>query len=65
MGTCRICGLHTRPGEHLVMVHDEEVHRACVDAPVRPSRRRIGAWAAMGSGGQMAMGAPQREMPAD
>ncbi|MFZ4719889.1 MAG: hypothetical protein ACOYMR_10715 [Ilumatobacteraceae bacterium] len=61
MAICRICGLATRPEEHLVMVRDDEVHRACVDEPVGPKRRRIGAWAAFGSGGQMAMGAVQQD----
>lgn len=43
------------------MAGDEEFHLACVEAPATRRRRRLGAWAAMGSGGQMAMGETQRD----
>jgi len=60
MATCRVCGGDLRAGDDAVMAGDEEFHLACVEAPARRPRRRLGAWAAMGSGGQMAMGETQR-----
>jgi hypothetical protein len=63
MTTCRICGDEVRAGEDVVVLGDETIHAVCVEAPKGRSRRRVGAWAAFGSQGQMAMGDVQRENP--
>jgi hypothetical protein len=60
MTTCRICGDEVREGEDVVLIDDESVHAGCVEAP---TARRVGAWAAFGSRGQMAMGDVQRDNP--
>ena len=63
--TCRICGDLIRDGEDTVKVADDSLHVSCVDAPNVPKRRSVGAWAAFGSKGQMAMGVTQRDTPMD
>ena len=60
---CTACGLAVRNGDDLVIVGTRRFHNDCVIAPVAHARRRIGAWAAMGSRGQMAMGDVQRDPP--
>jgi hypothetical protein len=62
MTTCRFCGDEIRGGEDVVAV-DDESHASCAEAPNGRERRRVGAWAAYGSGGQMAMGEVQRDNP--
>ena len=63
MTACRVCGIEIRNGDASVFVHDEPLHLDCAQAPEEPKRRRLGLWAAMGSGGQMAMGDVQRGTP--
>ena len=60
MTACRVCGVEIREGEDIVIVDDERLHAGCVEAHKDPKRRRIGAWAAYGSRGQMDMGDVQR-----
>ena len=63
MTACRVCGIEIRNGDTSVFVHDEQLHVDCARPPETPRRRRLGLWAAMGSGGQMAMGDVQRDTP--
>jgi len=63
MTACRLCGLDIREQDDVVVNGDARWHAACVEAPTRTKRRRIGGWAAFGSKGQMAMGDPQRQTP--
>ncbi len=63
MATCRICRDEVREGEDVVLIDDEAVHTGCVEAPTGRKPRRVGAWAAFGSRGQMAMGDVQRDNP--
>ena len=63
MTTCRICGDEVREGEDVVLIDDEAIHAGCVEAPTGPKPRRVGAWAAFGSRGQMAMGDVLRDNP--
>lgn len=60
MTACRVCGAEIREGEDMVIVGDDPLHAGCVEAHTEPRRRRIGAWAAYGSRGQMDMGEVQR-----
>lgn len=59
--TCRVCGTGIRATDEVRWVHDEPLHAACIEAHQAPPRRKLGAWAAMGSRGQMAMGAVQQD----
>ncbi len=52
-----------RDDDDTIVVDGHRLHVACAEAPARPKRRKIGAWAAMGSRGQMAMGDVQRDTP--
>lgn len=61
MNVCRVCGIECRAEDETVFVNWVRIHVACAVAPTVPKRRRIGRWAAMGSGGQMALGAVQRD----
>lgn len=63
MSTCRACGIEVGERDDAVTVGDATLHASCVEARKGPKRRRIGAWAAMGSRGQMAMGEVQKDMP--
>jgi hypothetical protein len=63
MTTCRICGDEVPAGEDVVLIDDKAVHAGCVRAPKVRKSRRVGAWAAFGSPGQMAMGDVQRDNP--
>ena len=60
---CPICGIECRADDDTVVEGDHRMHAACVEAPTAPKRRKVGAWAAMGARGQMAMGDVQRETP--
>ncbi len=61
--TCRICGIGIRDSDDVIWAHDEPLHLGCTDAHKKAPRRRLGMWAAMGSGGQMAIGDVQRDTP--
>lgn len=63
MDTCRVCGAALRDDDDIVVLDEHKVHAACVEAHKEPKRRRVGAWAALGSRGQMAMGDVQRDTP--
>ena len=63
MAMCRVCGIEFRRSDATVFVHDEQLHIDCAQPPAATKRRRVGLWAAMGSGGQMAMGDVQRDTP--
>jgi hypothetical protein len=60
---CQICGIECRADDDAIVVNGHRLHAACAEAPVPPRRRKVGAWAAMGSRGQMAMGDVQRDTP--
>lgn len=64
MATCRVCGAEFRNGDDITLVGAGSarrgVHRACVEAPTPPRRRRPGSWIVMGSRQQMEMGPAQR-----
>ena len=60
---CPICGIECRADDDTVVAGDHRMHAACTEAPASPKRRKVGAWAAMGARGQMAMGDVQRETP--
>lgn len=60
---CPICGIECRTSDDIVVAGDHRMHAACAEAPAAPKRRKVGAWAAMGTRGQMAMGDVQRETP--
>lgn len=62
MSVCRICANEVRDGEAFVMVRDETMHIDCAHAGAKPTRRRIGSWAAFGTRGQMALTEPQRDI---
>ena len=63
MTSCRICGVEFRDGDDVIMVAYEALHAGCAEPHKPAKRRKIGAWASMGSGGQMALGDVQRETP--
>ncbi len=63
MAACRVCGIEFRSGDAIVFVADEQLHIDCARPHAATKRRRVGLWAAMGSGGQMAMGDVQRDTP--
>ena len=63
MDTCRVCGASLRDEDDVVVLDEHKLHAACVESHKEPKRRRVGAWAAMGSRGQMAMGDVQRDTP--
>ncbi|MEI8239152.1 MAG: hypothetical protein WCI22_06985 [Actinomycetota bacterium] len=63
MEICQVCGIECRHDDDTIVVGDQRVHAGCVEAPATPKRRQVGAWAAMGSRGQMAMGDVQRDTP--
>ena len=65
MSTCRVCGIDVRESDDSVIVGDATMHSGCVEAHHPPKRRRIRSWLAMGSGGQMAIGAAQRDTDTD
>jgi hypothetical protein len=65
MATCRVCGCETSDYDDVTVVGGSAVHTGCVEAHKEPKRRRIGSWAAMGSRGQMAMGAVQQDSRPD
>jgi hypothetical protein len=63
MSACGICGIEFRGGDDTVTVKDEQLHASCVEPHKQSKKRAVGMWAAMGSRGQMAMGAVQRNSP--
>ena len=63
MTTCRMCGVSFREGDEVVTVADQTLHVDCAEPHKSEPPRQIGRWAAMGSRGQMAMGAVQRDTP--
>ncbi len=63
MSSCRACGIEVGERDDVVTIGDATLHAACVEPHKGPKRRRVGAWAAMGSRGQMAMGEVQKDMP--
>ena len=63
MSACRICGIEFRGGDDTVAVTDEQLHAGCVEPHKQSKKRTVGMWAGMGSRGQMAMGAVQRNTP--
>lgn len=60
MSECRVCGIAFREGDDVVEVGGVVFHHDCADPHVEPEQRTVGRWAAMGSPGQMGMGAVQR-----
>ena len=52
-----------RDTEVFVWRADEMLHADCTEPHSEAPRRRVGLWAAFGSGGQMAMGDVQRDTP--
>lgn len=65
MSVCRACGIAIGLHDHVVEVGESPMHVACAEAGTRPKQRRIGAWAAMGSRGQMLMSELQRDTTVD
>ena len=61
--TCRECGSIVRGEDDQVVVDGHTLHAGCVESHKEPKSRRIGAWSAMGSRGQMATGDVQRDTP--
>ncbi len=63
MTICRMCGVNFREGDDVVIVDDQTLHVDCAGPLKSDKPRQVGLWAAMGSRGQMAMGAVQRDTP--
>ncbi|HQZ33714.1 MAG TPA: hypothetical protein PK020_04770 [Ilumatobacteraceae bacterium] len=63
MTVCRMCGVNFREGDEVVVVDDHTFHVDCAEPLKTETPRQVGLWAAMGSRGQMAMGAVQRDTP--
>ena len=57
---CRVCGIGFRPEDDIVEVDDQRLHAACAEAPAKPKRRKLGAWASFGSRNQMELSEPQK-----
>jgi hypothetical protein len=56
-----VCGIELRSGDDTVTVDGEQTHVDCAEPHKEPKKRKLGLWAAMGSGGQMGMGDVQRD----
>ena len=61
--SCRMCGVNFRDGDDVVEVDGRTLRVDCAGPLNAEKRRQIGMWAAMGSRGQMGMGAVKRDTP--